>query len=157
MHDAYIGITGQTMLLQEARIRRLPVYVVCLVATLQHQPRHQPCSFWFRATMFRAIMFRAIMFRATTFRSTCLAVQAVLWQVVDITLREIRKQFFADIGSFWDARDLYHAQLQALKASLPCCNHYLLLVIAMAVVAFATTFRPNVMAHEASPGLYTKT
>ena len=59
--------------------------------------------------------------------------QAVLWQVVDATLKEIRKQYFADLDSFWDARNMYQAQLQALQvphgraclhellSSLSCC------------------------------------
>ena len=41
--------------------------------------------------------------------------QAVLRQVVDATLKEIRKQYFADLDSFWDARNIYQAQLQALQ------------------------------------------
>ncbi len=58
------------------------------------------------------------------------AMQAVLWQVVDATLKEIRKQYFADLDSFWDARNIYQAQLQALQVlhrlhelrpSVSCC------------------------------------
>lgn len=41
--------------------------------------------------------------------------QAVLWQVVDVTLKELRKQYFADLDSFWDARNIYQAQLQVLQ------------------------------------------
>ncbi|DBA74717.1 TPA: hypothetical protein ACH3X2_009379 [Trebouxia sp. C0005] len=41
--------------------------------------------------------------------------EAVLWQVVDNSLKEIRKQYFADLDSFWDARNIYRAQLQALQ------------------------------------------
>lgn len=39
--------------------------------------------------------------------------QVVLWQVVDITLKDIRKQFFAELEAFWDARNIYQAQFQA--------------------------------------------
>ncbi|KAL0047340.1 hypothetical protein WJX82_000943 [Trebouxia sp. C0006] len=41
--------------------------------------------------------------------------EAVLWQVVDVTLKELRKQYFADLDSFWDARNIYQAQLQVLQ------------------------------------------
>jgi len=53
--------------------------------------------------------------------------QAVLWQVVDATLKAIRKQYFADLDSFWDARNIYQAQLQALQVR-QCrgCHHELL-------------------------------
>ncbi len=55
------------------------------------------------------------------------AMQAVLWQVVDATLKEIRKQYFADLDSFWDARNIYQAQLQALQVLHGCvCLHGLL-------------------------------
>ncbi|KAL0037535.1 hypothetical protein WJX77_001411 [Trebouxia sp. C0004] len=41
--------------------------------------------------------------------------EAIQWQVVDATLKGIRKQYFADLDSFWDARHIYRAQLQALQ------------------------------------------
>ncbi len=62
--------------------------------------------------------------------------QAVLWQVVDTTLKETRKQYFADLDSFWDARNIYQAQLQALQvlhghgcphdllSSVSCCYSF---------------------------------
>lgn len=56
-----------------------------------------------------------------------IVMQAVLWQVVDNSLKEIRKQYFADLDSFWDARNIYRAQLQALQVLHGCsCLHELL-------------------------------
>lgn len=56
-----------------------------------------------------------------------LFMQAVLWQVVDATLKETRKQYFADLDSFWDARNIYQAQLQALQVLHGHgCHHELL-------------------------------
>jgi len=46
---------------------------------------------------------------------------------VDATLKAIRKQYFADLDSFWDARNIYQAQLQALQVRQCCgCHHELL-------------------------------
>ena len=57
----------------------------------------------------------------------CVFMQAVLWQVVDATLKETRKQYFADLDSFWDARNIYQAQLQALQVLYGRgCRHDLL-------------------------------
>ncbi len=57
----------------------------------------------------------------------CFFMQAVLWQVVDATLKEIRRQYFADLDSFWDARNIYQAQLQALQVwHRHGCHHELL-------------------------------
>ena len=48
--------------------------------------------------------------------------QAVLWQVTDATLRQVRRQFSANLEAFWDARSIYHAQLQAQQVlhKTPC-------------------------------------
>lgn len=42
----------------------------------------------------------------------CLA-QAVLWQVVDAKLQNIRKHFSTELDAFWDTRNIYQAQLEA--------------------------------------------
>ena len=48
--------------------------------------------------------------------------QDILWQIVDETLRRLRLQFFADVDTYWDARTIYHAQVQAQQVSdtVPC-------------------------------------
>ena len=45
-------------------------------------------------------------------------VQAVLWEVVDGTLRDMREQFASDLGLYWDARRIHQAQLEALQVLL---------------------------------------
>ena len=45
----------------------------------------------------------------------CSALQAVLWEVVDGTLRELREQFSSDLGQYWDARRIYNAQVEMLQ------------------------------------------
>ena len=48
--------------------------------------------------------------------------QDILWQIVDETLRRLRLQFFADLDAYWDARTIYHAQVQAQQVpdTAPC-------------------------------------
>lgn len=45
-------------------------------------------------------------------------VQAVLWEVVDGTLQDMREQFASDLGLYWDARRIHQAQLEALQVPL---------------------------------------
>lgn len=42
-------------------------------------------------------------------------IQAVLWEVVDGTLRELREQFSSDLGCYWDARRIHNAQVEMLQ------------------------------------------
>lgn len=39
--------------------------------------------------------------------------QGVMWQVVDATLREVRKGYFAALEDYWIAKQIYEAQLHA--------------------------------------------
>lgn len=48
--------------------------------------------------------------------------QAILWEVVDATLQQLRLQFFANLEAFWDARSIYQAQLEAQQVELPARN-----------------------------------
>lgn len=50
-------------------------------------------------------------------------VQAILWQVVDSKLQNIRKQFAAELDAFWDARNIYQAQLEAHQVLLHAFQH----------------------------------
>jgi len=43
----------------------------------------------------------------------CGALQEVLWQVVDVTLKDVRSKYSAALENYWIARQIYRAQLHA--------------------------------------------